>query len=230
MLNRFRILIVDDDPAARDLLGVTLAREEWQLAVAQSGEEALALCSAKLPDIALVDIQLPGMSGIEVCRWLKEQQPATFIPVILITSQTELCDKVRGLNGGADEYISKPFSLPELEAQVRALLRIKELTNQLQETQNLLAEREKELLVVEVAGAAAHEMGQPLTSLLLNCEMLQRTLPEDTVSNGIRTRIQADCDRLKLILLHLQQVESYQTKCYLPGTKILDLKLAPDRR
>jgi DNA-binding response OmpR family regulator len=159
----FRVLVVEDETDSRELIKIALTDKDYDLVFLDNGTAALEECKRQLPDIAILDFQLPGHSGLEICRYIKENSGRRFIPTLILTSQTELCDKVAGLNHGADEYIAKPFQLPELEAQVRALLRIKALTDELEQTRSKLEDRERQLVAAHVAGA--HEPDDQLRNV-----------------------------------------------------------------
>lgn len=222
----FKILVADDDEDARNLLGIALDNDGWQLSFCENGDQTQLALNKSLPDLLISDIQMPGKNGIQLCTWVKENCGQIFTPVILLTSRAELTDKVAGLNCGADDYITKPFALPELEARVRALLRIKLLTDQLKKTQNLLAEKEKQLLAISIAGGAAHELGQPLTSVLLNCQLLTKIDPNQKAFSQTLKSIETQCQRMKTILTELNRLENYSTTDYPGDLKIL--KLNPD--
>jgi two-component system response regulator VicR len=114
------ILVVDDDRDIADIIGYSLRKEGHRPTLAYSGEEALALAERSLPDLVVLDVMLPGLSGFDVCRKLRERGP---VPVILLTARGEEADRVWGLDLGADDYVTKPFGLRELTARVHALLR-----------------------------------------------------------------------------------------------------------
>ncbi len=114
------VLVVDDDPKIRDLLRLYLVREGHRVTAAGDGEAALEAARTGKPDLVVLDVMLPGMDGVEVCRRLREQSN---MPVILLTARTGDSDKVIGLDAGADDYVVKPFSPRELMARVRAQLR-----------------------------------------------------------------------------------------------------------
>jgi DNA-binding response OmpR family regulator len=116
-----RILIVDDEPEIVRGLEDNLRFEGYQTASATDGEEALALAGRLTPDLVLLDIMMPRMSGWDVCRALRRR--GIDVPVIMLTARGEEMDRVRGLELGADDYVTKPFSLRELLARVRAVLR-----------------------------------------------------------------------------------------------------------
>ena len=219
-----RILIADDDENARNLVQLAMSEPGIEVTTCCDGEEAIATLKLGLPDLAILDWQMPGATGIEVCQWIKENSGRVFVPVILLTSLGELDDKVHGLGCGADEYMTKPFQFPELLARVRALLRIKELTDSLRETQELLKEKEKLLVATQVGGAAAHELGQPLTAMLLNCQLLQRLVDgEKPQVAQVLQSVQQQCETMRKILGKLNSVTDFKTTSYVEDLQILDL-------
>lgn len=115
-----KILVVDDEPSLRDLVELILVREKYEVATAEDGKSALALVESFKPDLILLDIMLPDMSGHEVCKQLNLQKK---IPTIMLTAKHEVIDKVLGLELGADDYVTKPFEIMELLARIKALLR-----------------------------------------------------------------------------------------------------------
>ncbi len=116
-----RVLVVEDDPAVRLSLRLMCQREGFAVAEAASGPRALMLFDEARPDLVLLDLMLPGMNGLEVCREIRRQDPAQ--PVIILTARGDEADKVAGLELGADDYVTKPFSPRELLARMRAVLR-----------------------------------------------------------------------------------------------------------
>lgn len=117
------ILIVEDDPAIEALLAYNLEKENYRVNVAKDGEEALLLVSERAPDLIILDWMLPRISGIEVCRRLRQKQETKNVPIIMLTARTDESDRIRGFETGADDYINKPFSVAELKARVKAVLR-----------------------------------------------------------------------------------------------------------
>ena len=117
------VLVVEDEDALATLLQYNLEKEGYQVTVAGDGEEALILAEEDTPDLVLVDWMLPKVSGIEVCRRLRGRQETANVPIIMLTARGEETDRVRGLDTGADDYIVKPFSMTELFARIRAVLR-----------------------------------------------------------------------------------------------------------
>ncbi|MEJ5199965.1 MAG: response regulator transcription factor [Anaerolineae bacterium] len=115
-----KILLVDDDPNLRDTLALNLRGAGYQVVTAADGASALALAQAEKPDLVILDLMLPELDGLSVCRSLRQ---ASDVPVLVLTARTGELDKIVGLESGADDYMTKPFSLGELQARIRALLR-----------------------------------------------------------------------------------------------------------
>ncbi|MCR6628575.1 MAG: phosphate regulon transcriptional regulator PhoB [Magnetospirillum sp.] len=117
------ILIVEDEAALVTMLRYNLEKEGYRVCEAGDGEEALTVVAERKPDLVVLDWMLPSLSGIEVCRQLRRKPATRELPIIMLTARGEEGDKIRGLNTGADDYMTKPFSLPELMARIRAMLR-----------------------------------------------------------------------------------------------------------
>ncbi|HEX7656909.1 MAG: phosphate regulon transcriptional regulator PhoB [Sphingomonas sp.] len=122
-MTRARMLLVEDDAALAELLGWHFEREDFDVRRTADGEEALLLAKEAAPDIVLLDWMLEGLSGIEVCRRLRRMNETANVPIIMLTARGEEEDRVRGLETGADDYVTKPFSPRELVARVGAVLR-----------------------------------------------------------------------------------------------------------
>jgi adenylate cyclase len=125
-----RILIVDDNETNRDILATRLATQGYALCQAADGEEALAAAKTLLPDLILLDVMMPKLNGIEVCRRLKSDAELPFMSIILVTAKADSKDIVVGLDAGADEYLTKPVDQAALMARVRSALRLKALHDQ----------------------------------------------------------------------------------------------------
>jgi len=117
-----RVLVVEDERSIAAFVQTALEREGFAVQVASTGQAALAQIRAHPPDLILLDLMLPGMDGLEVCRRVRGREP--YIPVVMLTARSEDVDKVVGLELGADDYITKPFNVRELIARVRAVLRL----------------------------------------------------------------------------------------------------------
>lgn len=117
------ILIVEDEEPIQILLGYNLEAEGYRVRVCGQGEDVARLVGEERPDLVVLDWMLPGLSGIELCRRLRARPETKSLPIIMLTARGEESERVRGLSTGADDYIVKPFSVPELVARIRALLR-----------------------------------------------------------------------------------------------------------
>ncbi|MBP8036386.1 MAG: response regulator transcription factor [Negativicutes bacterium] len=118
-----KVLIVEDEANIRQLVKYNLEKESFQVIEAEDGLQGLRLAKAEKPDLVLLDLMLPQMDGLEVCRSLKGNQATAALPIIMLTAKSEEIDKVIGLELGADDYMTKPFSPRELVARVKAVLR-----------------------------------------------------------------------------------------------------------
>jgi two-component system response regulator MprA len=116
-----RVLVVDDDPAIRDSLRLALELEGYEVMLAEDGASALSMLRGMQVDVVVLDLMMPGVDGITVCRVLRAENDRT--PILMLTARTQTSDRVDGLDAGADDYLPKPFDLDELLARLRALLR-----------------------------------------------------------------------------------------------------------
>jgi DNA-binding response OmpR family regulator len=144
------LLIADDNPLNVDILKTRLEANGYHTVTATDGEEALAVARAERPDLILLDVMMPKVDGLEVCRRLKGDASLPFIPVIMVTAKTDSADVVAGLDAGAEEYLAKPVDGMALVARVRSMLRIKALHD-----------------TVEAQGAELVEWNRALAALLL---------------------------------------------------------------
>jgi two-component system OmpR family response regulator len=115
-----RILVVDDDPRLREVVRYALSREGFEIEEAGDGHAAIAACDAKLPDLVVLDVVMPELDGIEVCRRIRQRSK---VPILFLSSRGEEVDRVLGLELGGDDYVTKPFSPRELVSRVKAVLR-----------------------------------------------------------------------------------------------------------
>jgi two-component system alkaline phosphatase synthesis response regulator PhoP len=117
------ILVVEDEPDIRKLVQYNLTQERYKVLEAEDGEQALKLLQRAKPNLIILDLMLPGMSGLELCKLLRERQETAQLPILMLTAKAGEADKVVGLEIGADDYLAKPFSPREMVARVRAILR-----------------------------------------------------------------------------------------------------------
>ncbi|HEX2650276.1 MAG TPA: response regulator [Burkholderiales bacterium] len=136
-----KILVVDDTPANIKLLGDLLAAKGYAVTTAKNGEEGLAKLAAEKPDLVLLDVMMPGLSGYDVCRRIRAEAATSLLPVVMCTSLDPQQERVKGIEAGADDFLSKPVNQAELFARVKSLLRIKALHDRLAAMNAELEER-----------------------------------------------------------------------------------------
>jgi two-component system response regulator RegX3 len=175
---RERILIVEDEPAIADAVEYALKAEGFDVEAVDDGTAALAQARARPYDLLVLDLMLPGLSGIEVCRQLRDESP---VPILMLTAKDAEVDRVLGLEVGADDYVTKPFSVPELVARVRALLRRREL-----DTRQAVAKFRVGELELDLAKHEARLDGEqiPLTAFELKLLALLAGDPERVFSRS----------------------------------------------
>jgi two-component system phosphate regulon response regulator PhoB len=117
------VLIAEDEKAVSELLLYNLRKEDYDVGIAGDGEEALLIAAEEQPDLVILDWMMPQLSGIEVCRRLRARQETRNVPILMLTARGEETDRIRGLDTGADDYLTKPFSMTELLARLRAVMR-----------------------------------------------------------------------------------------------------------
>ena len=132
------VLVVDDAEASANILGRMLSAGGHRVLFAHDGLEALDSVRRNSPDVVLMDVMMPGLDGYETCRRLKSDPATRLVPVVLVTALTEKEDRVRGLEVGADDFLSKPVNAPELSARVRSLIRIKRYTDELDSAESVI--------------------------------------------------------------------------------------------
>jgi putative two-component system response regulator len=133
-----RVLVVDDEPGIRATLRRMLEEEGLEVAEAEDGGAALAALRSASPDVVLLDVILPDLDGFEICRQIKSDPELRLLPVILVTGLGHIEDRVKGIEAGADDFLSKPFERVELLARVRSLLKVKRFTDELERAEHVL--------------------------------------------------------------------------------------------
>jgi adenylate cyclase len=140
-MTRDKILVVDDTAVNVKLLADLLRAKGYAVVTAASGKEALEKVEAERPDLVLLDVMMPGMTGYEVCQKLREAEATAMLPVVMVTALDPTQERVKGIEAGADDFLSKPINQPELLARVRSLLRVKRLHDQLTDLNRTLEAR-----------------------------------------------------------------------------------------
>jgi len=226
-----RILIADDDPDSRIVVASVISILGHSPVVVHGGGEAIEECQRELPDLAIIDYMMPSLTGIEMCHRLKTIPGGEFVPVLMLTARDTVQDKVSALEEGVDDYLKKPFNYQELRARVKALLRVRDLNlslvtknEELRRMQELLVETERQLAVGQLAGTAAHQLGQPLSAIMLNCFLLEQLPKEDPKFIGALAAIKSDARRMAELIDGLRRVKASEREEYFGSTEILKLK------
>ncbi|UCE82460.1 MAG: response regulator [Deltaproteobacteria bacterium] len=137
------VLVVDDEQEIRDLLDSFLTAQGYEVILAADGKEAIELAGTENPQAIILDIKMPGIDGIEVCKRLKEKEETRLIPVIMITGFED--NKIEALEMGADDFVNKPFDMAELSIRVKSVLQIRHLTSELERAVAYIEELQKDL-------------------------------------------------------------------------------------
>jgi len=229
-----RILIADTDPDSRIIVASIMTVLGHVPVVVENGQEAISESENGSFDLAILDYTISDVGGLEVCHSIKTRHAGDFIPVLMLTERDTLSDKVKAFAEGVDDYLTKPFYYEELQARVNAMLRIRDLHHELREAneelrlaQDLLIEHERQLVVGQLAGTAAHQFGQPLSSILLNCFLIDQLPKSDPKFISAVTAIKGDVKRMAEMIEQLRTVNASAREEYIRGTEIL--KLGPGK-
>jgi len=199
------LMVVDDEPDNFDVIETLLADESYQLHYAASGVETIADLETYNPDLILMDVMMPQMDGIEVCRQIKAMPRWQAVPIIMVTALSAKEDLAKCLAAGADDFISKPINAIELRARVKSMLRIK---HQYEEVQTLLKLRD------DMAKMVVHDLRNPLASIFLSLEILAshgQALPADLYAQRL-DRIRTAAESLQVMVDHLLQISRLESR------------------
>lgn len=195
-----RVLVVDDILPNVKLLEAKLASEYYEVLTAMNGEEALRKVNEESPDLVLLDVMMPGMDGFEVCTKIKENPTSAHIPVVMVTALTDVQDKVRGLESGADDFLSKPINDTALMARVRSLVRLKMSTDEWRVRENTASQ----LGVVESASTAMSVPADNANILIIEDKDFELRKMEETLHTENHTVMGAEsgAEAMELIASH----------------------------
>jgi DNA-binding response OmpR family regulator len=215
-----RILVVDDQKDNVFVLEDRLKREGYEVLKAYDGQTCIDIAEELLPDIILLDVMMPGMSGFDVCKTISASKKTSGIPIILVTALTEAEDLKEGFHAGAFDYIKKPFNRIELIARVKAAIRFSD-------SQKIMLEFEKVKTFSATVSTANHEIKQPLTLINLSTAAVNRELGKDEISKDvIKKRIGFIEDATKDIIVVLDKLSAIKTPVlteWVNDVKLVDL-------
>jgi signal transduction histidine kinase len=216
------MLVVDDDPRSRKLLEGFLIAEGYAVRTAPDGPAALSLVREDPPDVILLDVMMPGMTGHEVCRILKDDPETRACQVMMVTALDSTPDQVTGLDTGADDYLAKPVRRDEFLAKVRALVRARRLIEELERAHHELAARNAELqLKKTLAQTLVHDLKSPLSAILGNLDLLKHR--GDSGLHYLIDRSKQGAQRMLEMILNLLDVEGLEEGRMKPAMDRVDL-------
>ena len=221
-----KILIVDDETYIVEFLQSVLKKYGYETITGKNGQEALTLSRKHKPDLILMDITMPVMDGLEASRIIKSEKISNFIPIILLSGKRSPDDKIKGLDVGADDYLTKPFEIKELITRVRSMLRIKQLTEQLEKAQLALIEAKQVAAVGAVAVTVNHKINTPLTSILINVDILGTKLSNSSLKKCSKNlnAIMGAAKEIGRLTKKLANLSKPNFVDYMPGTSMIDLE------
>ncbi len=215
-----RVLVVDDQKDNVFVLEDRLKREGYEVLKAYDGQTCIDIAEEEAPDIILLDVMMPGMSGFEVCKVLTEAKTTKNIPIILVTALTDAEDLREGFSAGAFDYVKKPFNRVELVARVKAALRFRE-------SQQIMLEFEKVNTFSATVSTANHEIKQPLTLINLSTAAINRELGKDEINKEVvKKRVMFIEDATRDIISVLDQLSAIKTPVltdWVNDVKLVDL-------
>ncbi len=211
------VLIVEDNQESIDLLVYFLEPAGYKVITASDGYQAIEMVENHAPDIILLDIMLPGLDGYEVCERLKKNERTFHIPIIMITALKELKDKIRALEAGADDFISKPFDSVELLARVKSLLRLKFYHDELIRKNQELEKKQRQLmredqLKKELTNLIVHDMKNPLFIIQGNLQMMHMQKGNADFDEKYTKRIERSSRSLLRMVLNLLDISRLEQK------------------
>ena len=210
------ILITDDNPVNIEFIKLILEKNRYRTSCATNGEECIQITEKIRPDLILLDISMPKMSGINVCRILKENKEVQHIPIIFVTAHTDNATLKDAFDSGGTDYVRKPINKIELLARIQSALIAQELTLKIVRDEKLKS-------ILEMAGAVCHELNQPLQYIAGATELLLMNLEKKHPHFEDLHKIKEQVDRMGAITRKLMGITSYETRDYVGETRIVDL-------
>jgi CheY-like chemotaxis protein len=211
------ILVVDDEEINIEVVASILNANGYIVEKAQSGQSCLKAARRSRPDLILLDINMPGMSGIEVCGHLKRDLKTRAIPVIFVTSNTDDEILAAAFDAGCNDYVHKPVNRIELIARINVALLQRTSAQQ-------LAEDEKLKGVLETAGGVCHELNQPLQYILGSIQLMMMEISDTDPLHESLVKVMQQVERIGAITRKLMEITRYKTRLYADGKSILDIE------
>jgi two-component system sensor histidine kinase/response regulator len=216
-----KILVVDDNPDNVELLAKRLRSLGYRTCEAYDGEEALEKVAQEEPDLVILDVMMPKLDGFEVCSRLKAQERTRLIPVIMLTAKREMPDKIKGLDTGADDYVTKPFNPQELTARVRSLLCLRTIQDKRLTEERLGA-------LGQMAEGVAHEVRNPMVSIGGFARRIRDKLPLDDPLRDYAGHIIKEVERLETMVEEIVRFKALMISPFAPAdlAEVVDEVLA----
>ncbi len=211
-----RALVIDDDPSIVRFLEMYLGAQGFEISSALTGAEGLALARRLAPDVVLLDDTLPDLDAAEVLKEIKGDERTRATPVVVLTSRADVPGRVRGLDLGGDDSVTKPFDIRELKARVMAILGRRQVQVEATEVEKLRTLR-------EVVASVSHEVNNPLAAILMSADALERRHRDQADVVGRCRVIQENVLRIRDILQRLERVKVVASKPYVAGERLIDL-------
>jgi DNA-binding response OmpR family regulator len=218
-----KILVVDDDANARMILNRILSKAGYETREAKDGKEALEAAREYKPDVMIIDWMMPEMDGEQLASCIKNDATLRFTYIILLTARGDTKDRVRGLQAGADDYITKPAPHQEVLARVQSGMRVRGLQNEIEQLTRRLS-------IVELAATVGHEINNPLNVIYLALDMMRKSLKQkeyDKLESGIEL-IAETAERIKMIARKFVELKNPQSTNYIDRLKMIDLHKSED--
>jgi len=214
-----KVLLVDDDSDVLLYISTILTREgNYSIETAEDGEEALKKVASDPPDIIILDLMMPGINGMEVCRSLKSDEVTKYIPVIMLSARRDITDIVEGMETGANDYLTKPFNPEELVARLQVHLRIRALEEE------LASKRELEG-IMKMSITRQHEINNPVTGVIGNAELLRdwKNLSAEEIDEFL-VSILDSAARIKNIIGQMKKITHVVSTSYIGGREMIDIE------
>jgi sigma-B regulation protein RsbU (phosphoserine phosphatase) len=213
-----KILIVEDEKDTRFILNKLLTKNDYEVETTSNGKEALEKIKTFMPKVILADWTMPVMDGIELCNHIKSSEDTKLIYYIILTARSSLNDKIRGLDIGADDFLSKPIENQELLARIRTGIRVHNLQAELRSVEHSKA-------IVEMACTIGHEINNPLSSLIVSLKNLEdelKSTPQHKFDDDL-TIITKSIERIKILVNNLVNLKNPEVINYTDNQKMIKL-------